>query len=116
MTETRDGRRAVVARRRADALARLEHLEDELDAIVETALALPPDDEHDVEGSSVGFERARVSALLESERLTVAALDDALDRLEAGTYGTCDGCGTSIPPERLDALPATTTCVRCASR
>ncbi|MFL6127197.1 TraR/DksA C4-type zinc finger protein [Actinophytocola sp.] len=35
--------------------------------------------------------------------------------MAAGTYGTCTRCGSPIAPERLDALPATTTCIRCAS-
>jgi RNA polymerase-binding transcription factor DksA len=38
----------------------------------------------------------------------------ALDRLDAGTYGRCDGCGAAIPAERLRALPHTATCTGCA--
>jgi DnaK suppressor protein len=45
------------------------------------------------------------------ERLREA--EDALDRLEDGTYGTCEDCGVSINLERLKVLPFTTCCVRC---
>lgn len=35
----------------------------------------------------------------------------ALDRMDAGTYGTCEICGREIPRERLEALPATSRCI-----
>lgn len=38
----------------------------------------------------------------------------ALGRLDAGTYGTCQICGGRIEAARLDALPWTATCRRCA--
>ncbi len=38
----------------------------------------------------------------------------ALHQIDAGTYGTCTGCGTAIPAERLELLPYATTCTRCA--
>ena len=44
----------------------------------------------------------------------LAALDRALDRAAQGRLGICDGCGASIPTARLQALPGTSLCVRCA--
>lgn len=41
-------------------------------------------------------------------------VEKAFARLEDGTYGTCDVCGTVIGKERLAALPATTRCVQHA--
>lgn len=49
-------------------------------------------------------------------RAELRALDAADERLAAGTYGTCARCGGLIAPERLDALPAATSCIRCADR
>lgn len=49
-----------------------------------------------------------------SERLVSVEL--ALARLEAGTYGVCEVCGTAIPDGRLEARPTATTCVACAAR
>lgn len=43
------------------------------------------------------------------------ALVDAMHRLEAGTYGTCLGCGEAIPYERLVVMPEATHCVACRS-
>jgi RNA polymerase-binding transcription factor DksA len=46
----------------------------------------------------------------------VAALnevDDALDRLRAGTYAICESCSTPIPHERLEILPMSRYCMSC---
>lgn len=44
-----------------------------------------------------------------------ARLSAALERMEAGDYGYCDGCGEEIPRRRLELDPAATLCVSCAS-
>ena len=41
-------------------------------------------------------------------------LDVALERLEMGLYGVCERCGDGISPDRLDALPSTGSCRKCA--
>jgi RNA polymerase-binding transcription factor DksA len=43
-------------------------------------------------------------------------LAQALDRLDRGDYGTCQGCGHPIAPARLRALPEVTSCVPCQDR
>ena len=42
-------------------------------------------------------------------------VERALARLEAGSYGTCTGCGEQIAEQRLQALPATGLCIKCAA-
>lgn len=44
----------------------------------------------------------------------LAAVHAALERLDAGRYGTCASCGGAIEPARLDALPYTLHCSACA--
>jgi len=105
--------RSLVLSERHRTLNRLDHLTAELDAIIETAKAAPPDDEHDIEGSSIGFERARVAALMDAERQHLDGIERALSRVDAGTYERCERCGAEIQRERLLALPATTMCVTC---
>jgi RNA polymerase-binding transcription factor DksA len=46
----------------------------------------------------------------------IASLEDALKSLDEGDYGICARCGEQIEPERLDILPDTTLCIRCAQR
>jgi DnaK suppressor protein len=105
----------IVAERVA-AAGRAEALRRDVEAIVESAKGGATDDEHDVEGATVAFERAQAMALLEETRTQIETLDQALARLAAGTYGRCESCGEPIAPERLAARPAATTCIRCASR
>ncbi|HKB05437.1 MAG TPA: TraR/DksA C4-type zinc finger protein [Gemmataceae bacterium] len=38
----------------------------------------------------------------------------ALERIDRGTFGKCERCGNAIPKGRLEAIPYTRTCVRCA--
>jgi len=47
------------------------------------------------------------------ERKLIRKITKALDRLEKGTFGVCDTCGEDISPERLDARPVTTLCIKC---
>jgi len=103
-----------VHRERADR--RVTSLSRELDEIVESAQLANVDDEHDPDGSTIAYERAKTTALLAAARRDLDAIDVALRAADASTYGTCTSCGRPIDPERLDALPATTTCVTCAAR
>ena len=59
------------------------------------------------------FEQQRDLALREHTRTAVAAVEAALARLDAGTYGTCTACGRAITPERLEALPTAALCIEC---
>ena len=74
------------------------------------------DDEHDPEGATIAFERSQVATLARQARDHLAQVDAALARVEAGTYGTCTGCGQPISAERLEVRPTAEKCVACASR
>jgi DnaK suppressor protein len=106
--------RARLAADRADTLARAAALSRDFEGIVAANALVAVDDEHDPEGGTTAFERAHVAALMAQAREHLADLDRALDRLEQGKYGQCEGCGRMIPPERLEIRPAATTCVHCA--
>ncbi|AZM93625.1 TraR/DksA C4-type zinc finger protein [Streptomyces sp. W1SF4] len=106
--------RARLAADRADTLARVASLSRDFEGIVAANALVAVDDEHDPEGGTTAFERAHVASLIAQAREHLAELDRALERLEAGRYGCCEGCGGTIPPERLEIRPAATTCVPCA--
>lgn len=95
--------------------ARLTGLVDHLDAIIESSALSVSDDEHDPEGATLGFERAQVTALVNEARHHLDAVDRALDRLRAGTYGVCESCGRPIGRDRSVALPVAVNCVDCAA-
>jgi RNA polymerase-binding protein DksA len=60
------------------------------------------------------FEQQRDLALRDHNQAHLAAIDDALARLDAGTYGTCTSCHRPIATERLEALPWTALCIDCS--
>jgi DnaK suppressor protein len=53
------------------------------------------------------------SQLAEVESRELASIENALERMRAGNYGVCEGCGCKIKVERLNALPYATTCIEC---
>ncbi len=48
-----------------------------------------------------------------TERRTLIEIDDALKRMEEGSYGTCESCGHAIAQRRLQAVPYARLCVKC---
>ncbi|WP_308042409.1 TraR/DksA C4-type zinc finger protein [Micromonospora sp. PLK6-60] len=106
--------RAALRRARAETRSQIAALSRDLDGVIDASLDSNADDEHDPEGATIAFERAQVTALLADARRRLAELDAALDRLDAGTYGTCERCGSPIPAERLAVRPSARTCVGCA--
>jgi len=52
--------------------------------------------------------------VLYAERSLFEQIDAALQRISAGTFGRCTSCGAAIAEERLEALPYTASCARCA--
>jgi DnaK suppressor protein len=98
----------------------LRRRQRELDARL-AGMAAPPE-----RGSSIGFgkrvgdgttEAVRrltevgVGGSLESSQARVAR---AIEKLDEGTYGTCDACGQPIAAARLDAAPESVLCIACA--
>lgn len=67
------------------------------------------------DGTSEAVERISTTATARSIAASIREIDIALERFEKGEYGVCEVCGGPIPSERLEALPATATCMRCAT-
>ncbi|MDX2036107.1 MAG: TraR/DksA C4-type zinc finger protein [Isosphaeraceae bacterium] len=53
-------------------------------------------------------------SLIENEQFTLEQIEDALIRVQAGTYGKCVECGEMVGRERLKAIPYTPFCIDCA--
>jgi DnaK suppressor protein len=73
-------------------------------------------DQNFADSSQVTAERAEVEALATSLQESLGEVEDALRKMDAGTYGTCEGCGQPIAPARLEAKPTARLCIECASR
>lgn len=54
--------------------------------------------------------------VIESERGMLEEIQAALHRIDAGTFGVCEECGMQVNQERLDAIPYTSRCVKCAAK
>ena len=68
----------------------------------------------DVSGDSA--ERERLAGLLTKETKAVIAITEALEKIDAGTYGICETCGSGIPKARLGVVPEARFCVKCKGR
>jgi RNA polymerase-binding transcription factor DksA len=101
---------------RAQTVAQIEALQADLADIISAAELVATDDEHDPEGATIAFERARIDALLSQARGHLKAIDHAERRAADGHYGRCERCGQLIPAARLAARPTATLCVQCAAQ
>jgi RNA polymerase-binding protein DksA len=104
-------KRAEIVRLRERLLDARPQLTDEIrrsiEAIVQEIQPVGEDTKEPSEGleKELALERAQESIL--------NAVNEALDRVSAGTYGKCVECGKRIGRERLEAVPYTAYCVDC---
>jgi DnaK suppressor protein len=101
---------------RVSYLRQAESLQAEADSLTEDRE--PGDvqfDEESGEGDTLAVERERDLALSAQARAAIEQIDLAVDKIAAGTYGSCETCGKPIPEERLEALPHAALCVTCKS-
>jgi DnaK suppressor protein len=71
---------------------------------------------HMADIGSDNFEQEFTLSLMQNEEGTLDLIESALERIEDGVYGQCEECGVKIPKSRLNAIPYTTLCVKCASQ
>ena len=84
-------------------------------------ISAPPDEQGGIsfgkrvgEGTSLAVDRLMQVEAYDQLQAMLADVRRAQNKLEEDTYGTCDRCGNAIPPERLEILPWSVLCVRCA--
>jgi RNA polymerase-binding transcription factor DksA len=97
---------------KARLLGQATRLEDEAHALIEEAeMGDVQFDDEGGEGDTMVVERERDLALSAQARQTIVDIDEALARIEAGTYGYSEASGRPIPRERLEAIPWATVLV-----
>lgn len=69
---------------------------------------------HMADIGSDAYEQEFTLSLMETEEGTLGAIESALERIEDGTFGTCEECGVKIPKLRINAIPYASHCVKCA--
>lgn len=110
-------RRALQAERRAQlALIRSLVRGGLGESQQEAARELSGYDQHTADQGTETYEREKDFGLLARARDVLRRIDAALQRMDEGTYGTCERCGEVIDAERLAALPYASRCVACEEK
>jgi RNA polymerase-binding transcription factor DksA len=73
-------------------------------------------DQHLADQGTETFERERDTSVLQRVEAQLEEVDNALARIEAGTYGVCELCGKPIGDERLEAMPMARYCLEDQAR
>ena len=68
-------------------------------------------DQHQADVGTETFEREKDLSILERVEAELADVEHALQRINDGSYGTCEACGKPIDDERLEAVPAARLCL-----
>ena len=102
---------------------RLEEKQAELQQRIATLIGSPKQSEDAIQASdgvvepeeeAVDLQETDVDqAILDNEKTLLAEVQQALARIDNGTYGICSNCGQPIPEKRLEAIPWATLCVTC---
>ena len=71
---------------------------------------------HQADAGSDAYDRDFALSLLSQEQDALYEIDQALKRIELGTYGKCEMSGKSIPHARLEAIPFARFTVECQSQ
>jgi len=95
----RDQRQEIVNMYNQDVRAGQESADDGTEDIVDRA--------------NNSYNRELMFSLSDSERLLLLQIEEALNRMNAGTYGRCTNCGNPIHPLRLEAVPWARFCIDC---
>ena len=108
--------KATAAKRLEEERTRLQGIRDGIqreqdEAVSETGGELSSFDQHPGDSGTETFEMEKNVSLLEQVDDELLEVEAAFQRLERGTYGTCQACGRPIGEERLEAMPATRFCV-----
>jgi len=65
--------------------------------------------------ASLEGDRNLLLRIRDRERKLITKIDEALGRIDDGSYGRCEECGGDISIDRLKARPVTTLCIDCKS-
>src|SRR5512136_3260908 len=91
-----------------------EQIVGEVKQIVESSKEMGQDGIQDIGDEAANIYNKQILLTLnENERLRLKEVDEALDRIETGTYGICEECGEPIGLKRLEVKPVAKYCVPC---
>ena len=108
--------RSLLEEERARVQGTIKHLHDDHDESLaeETDELSTANDNHMADMASATLDREIDYSLEENAEDILEEIEDALKRLDAGTFGTCTNCGRQSAEERLEARPWAALCIDCA--
>ncbi len=89
------------------------HLIADLERLAVTEQDNPGYSTHIADDATEVLENTKNHALRQNLQRLLGKANDALAKLDKGTYGLCEDCGDKIDRARLKALPSATLCIRC---
>jgi DnaK suppressor protein len=110
LTKVRDLLAAEAAGLRED----IDRAESDIASRLGDAVGDAGDDQADVGAKT--YEREHELAMTHNARELLSQTEQALERIDSGTYGTCQSCGEPIGKARLQAFPRAVLCVACKQR
>lgn len=97
-------------------LGEIERLSQEIEQQQRPPLSVSYEGNNEQDLTMIVLEQTNSRAVVEQRQRLLHQMRTAYQRLEAGAYGVCEDCHEAILPERLEALPWATLCVKCQSR
>ncbi|MCR5165095.1 MAG: TraR/DksA C4-type zinc finger protein [Thermoguttaceae bacterium] len=106
--------RKILLNMRARLVGDVNHMTDL--ALNRSASELSSVPFHMADAGSDNYDQDFTLRLVMNGQETLTQIDDALERIEDGTYGICECCGNKIPKRRLLVVPYARMCVKCAEK
>ena len=108
-----DQYRDILLEERGRVSAAVTHLHEDNSRSFEDETEEETYDNHLADSATATLNREIDYTLEENAEHVLTAIDEALQRIDEGTYGTCGRCGIPIAEERLDAIPYANRCIDC---
>jgi RNA polymerase-binding protein DksA len=105
--------RTILIGERERVRATIDHLHEANSGSLEDETEEETYDNHLADSATATLNREIDYTLEENSEHVLGSIDEALRRIESGTYGTCVRCGKPISEERLEAIPYATRCIDC---
>jgi RNA polymerase-binding protein DksA len=106
--------RQILLRKRREITGNVGEIEEEALNIADGDLSNMPI--HMADAGTDSYEQEFALGLMDTERRLLGQIDDALERIEQKTYGTCEATGVPISKARLEAKPWAKYCVEYARK
>ena len=105
--------RRILLDERARVTSTVENLHEANSGSLEDETEEETYDNHLADSATATLNREIDYTLEENSEHVLSAIDEALQRIDTGTFGTCVRCGKPINEERLEAIPYATRCIDC---